>query len=86
MRIQLDLDEPGMQLLEELKEATGSRTHKELFNNAITLLDWAIDQRRARRIVASVDETNKNFRELQMPALERAASSVSKHAGSARAQ
>ena len=28
MRIQLDLDEVGMKLLNELKAATGSKTHK----------------------------------------------------------
>lgn len=80
MRIQLDLDEVGMKLLDELKTATGSKTHKELFNNAITLLDWAISQRQSGRIVASLDESNKNYKELQMPALEYAASHVAKEA------
>jgi hypothetical protein len=77
MRIQLDLDEVGMKLLDELKAATGSKTHKELFNNAITLLDWAISQRQSGRIVASLDESSKNYKELQMPALEYAASQMS---------
>ena len=80
MRIQLDLDEVGMKLLDELKAATGSKTHKELFNNAITLLDWAISQRQSGRIVASLDESSKNYKELQMPALEYAASRMSKEA------
>lgn len=57
-------------MLEELKAATGSRTHKELFNNAITLLGWAIEQRQNGRIIASMDESNRNYKELQMPALE----------------
>lgn len=74
MRIQLDLDEASAKWLEELKEATGSKTYKEFFNNAITLLDWAIRQRHSGRIVASLDEASKNYKELQMPALERAAS------------
>ena len=76
MRIQLDLDETGMKSLEELKELTGSKTHKDLFNNAITLLDWAIAQRKEGRIIASLDEKDKNYKELQMPALERAASYI----------
>ena len=76
MRIQLDLDATGMQLLEELKEVTGSKTHKDLFNNAITLLDWAVTQRKESRIIASLDENDKNYKELQMPALERAASYI----------
>jgi hypothetical protein len=76
MRIQLDLDDEGMKLLERLKEATGSKTHKELFNNAITLLEWAVNQRVNGRIVASLDESSQNYKELQMPALEYAASHV----------
>lgn len=74
MRIQLDLDEAGVRLLDKLKEATGLRTHKELFNNAVTLFEWAVNQRRDGRIVASLDEVSENYKELQMPVLEYAAS------------
>jgi hypothetical protein len=77
MRIQLDLDDAGVEVVEGLKEATGSKTHKELFNNAITLLDWAVKQRQDGRIIASLDESNENYRELQMPALENAARQAS---------
>lgn len=73
MRIQLDLDEYGMTIIKRLMDSTGSNTYKELFNNAVTLLDWAVNQRRSGRRVASVDETRKEYRELQMPALERSA-------------
>lgn len=73
MRIQLDLDEDGVRWLDELKGDLRLTTHKELFNNALTLLDWAITQRKAGRIIASLDEASKNYKELQMPALERAA-------------
>jgi len=73
MRIQLDLDEEGMKWIEELKEATGLKTHKELFNNSLTLLDWAVHQRQRGRIIASLDERSRDYKELQMPALERAA-------------
>jgi hypothetical protein len=73
MRIQIDLEKSGIEQLDKLKEATGVKTHKDLFNNAITLLDWAVKQRQQGRIVASMDETNENYKELQMPALEYAA-------------
>lgn len=72
-RIQLDLDESGIELLSRLERDTGARTHKEFFNNAITLVDWAVKQRQAGRIVASMDPEQENYRELQMPALENAA-------------
>jgi len=73
VRIQLDLDDAGVELLESLEKATRSKTHKEFFNNAITLMDWAVKQRRGGRIIASMDEANENYKELQMPALEYAA-------------
>ena len=76
MRIQFDLDAEGLQLLEDLKAVTGLKTYKDLFNNAITLLDWAINQRRAGRTIASMDKGNENYKELQMPAIERAAPRV----------
>ena len=74
MRIQLDLDDRGAESLDKLEKATGSKTHKEFFNSAITLMDWAVKQRQQGRIVASMDEESENYRELQMPALEHAAS------------
>jgi hypothetical protein len=73
MRIQLDVDDNGVQLLEWLKQKTNSKTQKELFNNAMTLLTWAVTQRSQGRIIASLDEQNERYRELQMPALEYAA-------------
>jgi len=73
MRIQLDVDEKGVQLLDWLKGQTNSKTQKELFNNAMTLLTWAVKQRSQGRIIASLDEQNENYKELQMPALEYAA-------------
>ncbi|MFL6310534.1 MAG: hypothetical protein ACJ71W_00380 [Terriglobales bacterium] len=80
MRVQLDFDEQGAQLLETLKQKTASRTQRELFNNALTLLDWAIKQREQGYSIASVDETNQVFKELQMPALEYAAAGQEKSA------
>lgn len=70
MRIQLDLDEAGVELVDELKRRTGSRTYKDLFNNAIVLLDWAARQRVEGRKITSVDARNENPRELEMPALQ----------------
>jgi len=74
MRIQLDFDPQGLKMIEELKTQTGLKTHKDLFNNALTILNWAIHQRMAGRTVASLDEQNENYRELQMPVLTHAAS------------
>jgi hypothetical protein len=70
MRIQLDLDEAGAELVDELKRLTGCRTYKDLFNNAISLLDWSVRQGIQGRKITSVDVHNENCRELVMPALQ----------------
>ncbi len=72
MRIQIDLDKESVEWIEQLKERTGLRTHKDLLNNSLTLLDWAVQQREAGRVIASVDERTKDYKELQMPAVEHA--------------
>jgi hypothetical protein len=73
MKIQLDFDEKAKELLETLLEQTGSKTYKDLFNNSLTLLNWAIKQRVDGRSIASIDENNQTYRELVMPAIEEAA-------------
>ena len=55
MRIQIEIDEKGAEFLQTLRKLTGVQTHKELFNNAITILNWAVQQKRAGRTVASLN-------------------------------
>ena len=81
MRIQLEVDQTGKSLIQGLMESIGAGTYKELFNNCLTLLAWAVRQRVEGRTIASVDADNKNYRELQMPALENAASQRSAAVG-----
>ncbi len=70
VRIQLDLPEEQVRELDELMKETGIITRKDLFNNALTLFQWAAKAKRAGRIVASLDEGTGNAKELVMPALE----------------
>jgi hypothetical protein len=60
---------PGFSGLDRLMEETRLSTRKDLFNNALTLLMWAIKAKMAGRIIASVDE-RQNIRELVMPSIE----------------
>ena len=48
-------------------------TYKELFNNALTLLEWSIEETKAGRTLASIDETQESYRVLVMPILQRIA-------------
>lgn len=70
MRIQIDVDDNGVQVLNDIKQATGLTTYKDIFNNAITLFEWAIRQRVGGRVIASLDERTKRYKEMTMPALE----------------
>jgi len=72
-RIQFDLPEEQAEGLETLKDLGGVKTTKDLFNNALTLLEWAINEKKAGRIIASIDEKNEVYKELVMPILDKAA-------------
>ena len=69
MRLQLDLSEAKVRDLDRIMEECNISTRKELFNNALTLLEWAVGERKRGNTIASVDEERKTFRELQMPIL-----------------
>lgn len=69
IRIQFELPEAKVEELDLLASEGGVRTRRELFNNALTLLEWAIKQRRNGRTIASVDEEAGSYRELHMPIL-----------------
>ncbi len=69
-RIQLDMPEEQVKELDELMKETNITTRKDLFNNALTLFQWAVKAKRAGRIVASLDQETGTAKEILMPALE----------------
>src|SRR5690242_21941763 len=73
MRIQIELDEQGVSIVNRVRSMTGISTYKDLFNNAITLLDWAARQSYKGLAIAAADEEKQQYRELEMPALRCAA-------------
>jgi hypothetical protein len=66
-RIQLELPQDKVERLEALMKESGIKTKKELLNNALTFLEWAINERKDGKIIASVDEREKKLKELIMP-------------------
>lgn len=78
VRIQLDLPDDQVAELDKLMEETRLTTRKDLFNNALTLFQWAVKAKKAGRIIASVDE-NQHIRELVMPSIENIPSEKSLH-------
>jgi hypothetical protein len=79
MRIQIVVDDTYKGMLDELKQVTGLNQWQDLFSDAITMYNWGVQQRLQGRIVASMDEKDENYRELQMPALEHAAAYAKQH-------
>lgn len=78
VRVQFELNEQGIKELEKLMEATNVATRKDLFNNALTLLEWAVKERQKGRIIASVNETEEKYKEIEMPVLSNAAKNRNK--------
>jgi hypothetical protein len=69
VRIQLDLPADKVQELEELMEQAKISTKKDLINNALTLLEWAINEKKEGRAIASINEKTMSYKELVMPVL-----------------
>ena len=66
-RLQIDVTDEHLRELEALMERAGVSTKKDLFNNAVTLLAWALDEVRKGHTIASINESEQKYRELQMP-------------------
>lgn len=73
VRIQFDVSPARLHELEHLMAVCQLSTKKELFNNALTLFEWAVKESQEGNLLASVNERKKRYRELQMPALLAAA-------------
>lgn len=69
VRVQFELTEEKVRELEALMEESGVKTKKDFINNALTLLEWAIEEKKAGRMIASVDKNEESYREVLMPLL-----------------
>jgi len=54
--------------IEELARQVGV-TKMQIFNNALSLLDWAVEEVKKGRVIASVDEENKKYKKILLPLL-----------------
>ena len=72
MRIQIEIEDSGAAVFDEIRQASGLVTYKDIFNHAIALFEWALRQRAGGRVSASLDEQTKQYKEMTMPALEEA--------------
>ncbi len=63
-RIQFDLTNDRIEMMNSIMFECGLGTRKELFNTALNLLSWAARQKKEGRIISSVDEKSGSYREL----------------------
>jgi hypothetical protein len=69
-RIQIDLSVKEVDRMNKVMEQCDIESRKDLFNNALTLLEWAILEVGKGFSIASVnDHTKEPIRTLSMPAL-----------------
>ena len=66
-RLQFELSDTRVAELDTLAERTGLKTRVYLINAALTLFEWAVREREAGRIIASVDEKRDRYKEIEMP-------------------
>ena len=73
VRMQFDLPEERLKELDSLMDKCGISTKKELFNYALTMLEWAVDETENGHDIAAIDREKKEFYSLRMPILKRQA-------------
>lgn len=71
MQVVIEINEARADTLERIRETAGLSNYREIFNNSLTLLDWAIAQRIAGKVVASVDKDTNSYEELAFDSLNR---------------
>lgn len=69
-REQFELSPSQSKLLEQLMVECDLPTKKAVVENALVILGWAVREVKGGRVIAAVNEADKLYRELTMPALE----------------
>jgi len=78
-RVQLDMSPVELQRLNWVMEVCDLHTRKDLFNVALTLLEWATKETNEGRRIASFDDRTNDRFILSMPALSAASRHLRKY-------
>lgn len=76
MRIQFELTDEKAKELDAFMVSIGVTTKKDLFENSLSLLEWAVKEIQANpnRVIGSIDEEKDSYKELQMAVFSNARS------------
>jgi len=66
-RLQFELAADKLAEIERLQVEGGFENRKDLLNNAITLLKWALNHAKSGHAIAAIDGKSDKYYELQMP-------------------
>ena len=72
MEVRLTLDDD---LMKNMMEKAGATKATDLTKEAMTLLNWAINEAASGRVILSSDSTGGEIQRLAMPSLSKAAAS-----------
>jgi hypothetical protein len=66
MELQIEIDNRGLSILNGLKKRSGLAGYKEILNTGLTLLDWALRQEAAGKVIAAVDEQKQMYMQVAL--------------------
>jgi hypothetical protein len=72
MRINFEFTEEQVRELKALQQKTGCTSMKDMFNSAMSMLEWSVDETIKGHEIASFDPDSENIRVLVMPILQKA--------------
>jgi hypothetical protein len=71
MRINFEFTEEQVKALKTLQIKTGSSSMKEMFNSAMSLLEWAVNETAKGNEIAAISADRAEYRVLVMPILSK---------------
>jgi len=69
VRFNLEFPDDYKEFVGELMNKTGLRTQKDVFENSLALFSWAVREIERGRVIGSLDEREKTYAQIHMPAL-----------------
>jgi hypothetical protein len=70
VRIQFDVRRAQLSIIDQLVEECGLSSKKELFNNSMALMKWAVQETKKGRRIASYGVENDDIEMVALPALD----------------
>lgn len=66
IRLQFEIYEDQLEMLERLMETLRIRTRTRLLNYCLSLAIWCVKERNNGRVIGSIDESTGKYKELDM--------------------